>query len=381
MQKSTWLAASLAALLFIAIPPAPAQADVAVSFSFFHDNLAPHGRWVTVGSYGRCWYPVGVPAGWQPYTVGHWGWGDYGWTWISADPWGDWTYRYGSWTFQPPWGWVWVPGYVWAPAWVTWSYSDAYIGWAPIPPTFSFAVGGYFGSPVVVSRNAYCFVPRRRFAAIDVHAVRVPVHENRTILAHSRHVTRFDVSRGIVRNEGLELRSVERSSAAKIQRVRASEARVAPARIEKAGTKNRRVSVAAPATTRTESRRVVREESVRRETRDTRKTDVRREPAAKPRRESAPDVRRAPEARRTDVRESAPSSGKSRASRPSDARGRNARPSESNARRPARSEPRSSVGSTSREKSKAVRSSSGDRASRSTDRRPRRGEESRRNRP
>jgi len=26
--------------------------------------------------------------------------------------------------------WVWVPGTVWPRAWVTWSYSDSYVGWA-----------------------------------------------------------------------------------------------------------------------------------------------------------------------------------------------------------------------------------------------------------
>ena len=178
-----------------------------------------------MGAYGRCWYPVGVPAGWQPYTVGHWGWGDYGWTWVSADPWGDWTYRYGTWTFQPPWGWVWVPGYVWAPAWVTWSYSNDYIGWAPIPPTFSFAVTGYFGAPVVVNRSWYCFVPKQRFTTTNVYNVRVPVNQNQVILARSQKVTRFPVSGGVVRNEGIDLRNVERSSPARVQRVSAREMR------------------------------------------------------------------------------------------------------------------------------------------------------------
>jgi hypothetical protein len=96
MKKNIALAALLAGVLMVALPAAPARADVAVSFSFFHDTLSPYGRWVSVGSYGRCWYPVGVSAGWQPYTVGHWVYTDYGWTWVSADPWGEVTYRYGT---------------------------------------------------------------------------------------------------------------------------------------------------------------------------------------------------------------------------------------------------------------------------------------------
>jgi hypothetical protein len=31
-------------------------------------------------------------------------------------------------------GWVWVPGYTWAPAWVSWREGDDDVGWAPLPP-------------------------------------------------------------------------------------------------------------------------------------------------------------------------------------------------------------------------------------------------------
>ncbi len=65
--------------------------------SFFHDQLAPHGRWVAAGSYGNCWVPSGVAAGWEPYVDGQWVYSDYGWTWVSDDPWGDIPYHYGTW--------------------------------------------------------------------------------------------------------------------------------------------------------------------------------------------------------------------------------------------------------------------------------------------
>jgi hypothetical protein len=339
MKKTLALAAILAGLITVALPAPAVKADVAVSFSFFHDNLAPYGRWVTVGTYGRAWYPVGVPVGWQPYTVGHWGWGDYGWTWVSADPWGDWTYRYGTWTFQPPYGWVWVPGYVWAPAWVTWSYTNDYIGWAPIPPTFSFSVTGYFGSPVVANRSWYCFVPKRRFHSGNVHQVRVPVHQNQVILASSKKVTRFPVKGGVVRNEGIDIRNVERASAARVQRVSTHQMRAAPARIEPARTSGKRIAVASPATTREDSGRVEKsrpEKEVRRE-KATRPSNTR------PKRDQAPapDVRRAPEPRPASVRER-------EASQPPQTR--KAKPSDSEVKRPARP-------SSSREKSRAVRAS------------------------
>src|SRR6516225_5953860 len=87
---------------------ASASAAVAVSVSYFHDQLAPHGRWVVAGSYGNCWVPSGVAAGWAPYTYGQWDYSDYGWTWASNDPWGDIPYHYGTWAWVDGYGWVWV---------------------------------------------------------------------------------------------------------------------------------------------------------------------------------------------------------------------------------------------------------------------------------
>ena len=45
-----------------------------------------------------------------------------------TSPWGWAAYHYGRWTYDPAYSWVWVPGYQWAPAWVTWRYSPEYIG-------------------------------------------------------------------------------------------------------------------------------------------------------------------------------------------------------------------------------------------------------------
>src|SRR5262245_11436704 len=171
-----------------------ASASVAVSVSFFHDQLAPHGRWVVAGSYGSCWIPSGVAVGWEPYVDGQWVYSDYGWTWVSADPWGDIPYHYGTWAYADPYGWVWVPGTVWAPAWVTWAYTDDYVGWAPVPPSFALTATGYFGSPVVVTSTHYVFVPTRQFVGVPVASVRVPAQQAVAIVPHAVKTTRFDVS-------------------------------------------------------------------------------------------------------------------------------------------------------------------------------------------
>ena len=120
--------------------------------SDFHAPLTPYGTWVEVGSYGRCWRPTRIVAGWQPYSHGNWVWTDCGWYWASDEPWSWACYHYGSWTYDPLYGWVWVPGIEWAPAWVYWRVGGGYCGWAPRGPR-----------GVVVAPRTFVFVETARF--------------------------------------------------------------------------------------------------------------------------------------------------------------------------------------------------------------------------
>jgi len=124
-----------------------ASADLEVSATVqiharaeFEAPLSPHGTWVEVGSYGRCWRPVGVAVEWRPYCYGEWVWTDCGWYWESDEPWGWACYHYGCWVYDSAYGWVWVPGVEWAPAWVSWRVGGGFVGWAPLPPQGFFFV-------------------------------------------------------------------------------------------------------------------------------------------------------------------------------------------------------------------------------------------------
>jgi len=75
-----------------------------------------------------------VQPGWQPYLYGRWAWTDAGWAWISEEPFGWATYHYGRWAVLDDGGWGWLPGRVWAPAWVAWRYNDGYAAWCPLGP-------------------------------------------------------------------------------------------------------------------------------------------------------------------------------------------------------------------------------------------------------
>src|SRR4051794_16830177 len=101
---------------------------------YFEDDLRPYGDWVVTAEFGRCFHPHGISAEWRPYSQGHWCNTDDGWLWASEEPHGWATYHYGRWTEDSRYGWCWVPGRTWAPAWVTWRHGGGNVGWAPIPP-------------------------------------------------------------------------------------------------------------------------------------------------------------------------------------------------------------------------------------------------------
>ena len=104
-----------------------------VEVDTFHQRLAPYGRWVYAGDYGEVWVPNGVRPGWRPYWDGRWALTEYGWTFVSDDPWGWATWHYGNWTYVDGYGWAWAPGRTWAPAWVVWRSGGGYTAWAPAP--------------------------------------------------------------------------------------------------------------------------------------------------------------------------------------------------------------------------------------------------------
>jgi hypothetical protein len=233
----------------LAVPLRRADASGGVSISTFYDELSPHGDWVTVGSYGHCWRPRGIDRNWQPYLNGEWLYTEDGWTWVSYDPWGGDPYHYGTWSRSDAYGWVWIPGTIWAPAWVTWYVGDNDIGWAPVPPSFSVGVSGYVGPPVTVSRSSYIFVPATRFVGVNVGTVRVPATQNATLLARTKPVTRFAASGGVLTSGGPTVVQVEHATQRKIARVSVGDAHTKAVPLD-AGLRGGRSNVIASATER-----------------------------------------------------------------------------------------------------------------------------------
>jgi len=183
--------------------------------------LGEHGHWVWMQPHGWVWYPSYVDHGWRPYTSGHWVWSDYGWYWVSDEPWGWATYHYGRWVADPYYGWVWVPGTEWGPSWVAWRESTEYIGWAPLPPRCVMGVGGRFAfEESWIQPDWYVFVGYGHFCSPISHRT---VIINKTIVYKTVNITKINHADTVIINQGPGVDRVRKVSADKVRVVNFAE--------------------------------------------------------------------------------------------------------------------------------------------------------------
>lgn len=208
------------------------QQPAPVQYNYFYSSLAPYGSWIEVPDYGLCWRPTVavIDPGWRPYSHrGRWLYTNVGWYWQSDYSWGWAPFHYGRWWNHPRSGWVWAADSVWSPAWVTWRYSDAYCGWAPLPPGCGYrsgvgltyrSAGISIGFNFGLDRDCYTFVPTGRFHdrapwrhALPRHQV-VNVYNRTTVINNITHN-----SNNSLINEGPERDRIARITRSEIQKV------------------------------------------------------------------------------------------------------------------------------------------------------------------
>jgi hypothetical protein len=188
--------------------PAEAGADQSVSFQTFYDALSGAGTWIQTADYGYVWQPQIDDPSWAPYTRGHWAYTQDQWTWVSDEPWGWAVFHYGRWVNLDGVGWCWVPGYTWAPAWVSWRYGDGYCGWAPLPPDSllgidyedgavvdGFHIGGDCDSYYGIGALWYNFLPVVYFGEPDYRSYYANRRENEGIMRQTTNVTNLNLTR------------------------------------------------------------------------------------------------------------------------------------------------------------------------------------------
>lgn len=126
---------------------------------------------------------VSVSAGTEqpayvPYSNGQWLNTEQGWYFKAPTPHEEIVHHYGRWINSPALGWVWVPGNVWAPAWVDWRVNDNYIAWTPVPPSIRIVAGEI--PPVYVTEYDYVVVEKKYFFEPVIY--KYTVYEPETIV-------------------------------------------------------------------------------------------------------------------------------------------------------------------------------------------------------
>jgi hypothetical protein len=215
-----------------------------INYSYFHDSLAPYGRWEYSDRWGQVWQPSYVDRGFRPYDRGHWvNTREYGWTWASDYEWGSIPFHYGRWVDDPERGWMWIPGYVWGPGWVVWRSNDRYTGWMPMPPDREFLRGDetyrndwreqdvdyqyrdWYGPQYDQRRSAsfWVFVDTGHVDDPDYHRYAISRPQDvQQVISQTSNVTNYTTVNNHVVNQSIDVRAVEQASGHRVEAVPAA---------------------------------------------------------------------------------------------------------------------------------------------------------------
>jgi hypothetical protein len=186
------------------------------TIDYVQGHLTPYGQWIAVPDVGAAWVPAEAnDLAWRPYmNAGHWQFSDAGWFWQSDYPWGDMAFHYGRWIKNEFTGgrWAWVPGYDWAPSWVSWREGAGGMGWAPLPWGVEFRVGQglyWHGAAVVAGVDfglgfgAFCFVGSDHFWGGSYNLYVFDQERSRVFFEHSTFNVGYKMDGGHFVAEGL----------------------------------------------------------------------------------------------------------------------------------------------------------------------------------
>jgi len=259
---ATAAVATSACVISDAAGPRVRTSRAEITVDVFYDSLDPFGRWVEVDFHGWVWIPDGVGREWHPYTQGYWIHTPAGWTWLSEWRWGWAPFHYGRWMRHSHHGWVWIPGTVWAPAWVAWRRGDGWIGWAPLPVGAGWTVGvgldlGSVDLAVAVRSGDWSFVPDHRFLDRRWSSHRALETRHADLIEATRLATRYEPDGdGRAVDRGIRVERIERVRETPVSRYRIRETDAPPER--PTVVKRDRVKVYRPKVKKAKSTRVPR---------------------------------------------------------------------------------------------------------------------------
>jgi hypothetical protein len=155
-----------------------------------------------------------------PYNNGQWINTEQGWYFKASTSAEDLTSHYGRWALDPNLGWVWLPGKVWAPAWVDWRENEDYAAWAPVPP------GTYIINDVLnvspLDDNRFTVVEKRYLVEPSVYKYRYQVVENKNkiMIKEMTKINGVMIMNKTVINRGPDVAAIETKSGKKIEKVK-----------------------------------------------------------------------------------------------------------------------------------------------------------------
>ena len=187
---------------------------------YFYTSLSPHGTWIEIGYGTPVWRPTIIRKNWSPYNYGQWVYTDYGWYWDSYEPFGFIVYHYGRWYYDDYYGWIWIPDYEWAPAWVDWRYDDSYIGWAPLSPyaVFYINIGIHYTYDYYVPYNHWTYVKYNHFCNNNVYNYYVAPKYKYRVHNRTKMRTNYSYYDGRVRNDGIDFDRIRERSGRNIEK-------------------------------------------------------------------------------------------------------------------------------------------------------------------
>jgi len=129
--------------------PKPVQRMPKAIFYFAQKYSNMYGEWVWDGLCGYVWRPHyndRYPWGnWTPYYYGQWREVNGQLFWVPEEPWGWVPYHLGLWIWNKKYGWVWMPGSAFAPAWVAWDFYFGGLCWRPLSMMDWYYLDGFYG--------------------------------------------------------------------------------------------------------------------------------------------------------------------------------------------------------------------------------------------
>lgn len=244
-----------------------------VDYKEFYDQLSPHGEWIQIRSeeiglepqtafnknsgdgnfslsslvgvnsaYATTdaaaemifvWKPSedlavvrveGVAPVYTPYINGQWINTDAGWYFKAPTPAEEIVHHYGRWVESPTDGWLWVPGRVWAPAWVDWMENETDIAWAPVPPS-AYIVNNNIIVPLI-EKEQYVVVEKKYFMEPQLYKYMYNENKNKIMIQEMTKTGGIMVKNKTVINKGPEVIDIEKYWGNKIDVVKINKVKI-----------------------------------------------------------------------------------------------------------------------------------------------------------